>query len=281
MSMALPRILVTGASGNTGAQIAKRLIELGYAPRLASRSGKVTNDAETVRLDWTDEDTFATAVAAIDRVYLVSGMMADPYLAMKTLIDRAMHQGARRFVLLSSSMLPEGGPAMGMVHRYLHEHAPEWAVLQPSWFMQNFTGQHAASIREEGIIYSATGGGCVPFVDTQDIAEVGVHALIDEQPHNRAYVLTGPRVLSYEEVAEIIGKVRGRPVRHRGLTGEELAQRWRGFGMPREYAEMLAAMDVAIAAGAENRITDAVYSVTGRRARNFESFAEANAHVWR
>lgn len=70
----------------------------------------------------------------------------------------ALSSGVRRFVLLSASSLEAGGPMMGQVHAYLQSMAPEWAVLRPSWFMQNFSEQQRlATIRDEGAIYSATG----------------------------------------------------------------------------------------------------------------------------
>lgn len=50
-------------------------------------------------------------------------------------IELAAKQGIRRFVLLGSSMVPEGGPFMGQVHKKLRELNVEWAVLRPSWFM--------------------------------------------------------------------------------------------------------------------------------------------------
>ena len=280
--MASPRILVTGATGRTGGQLAKRLIELGHSPRLSSRSGTAGRPgAECVRLDWMDESSFGPAVAGIDGVYLVSGMTLDPYPAMKAFIERAVHAGVRRFVLLSASALPEGGPAMGMVHQYLRERVAEWTVLQPSWFMQNFLAQHAQGIRDAGLIYSATGNGRVPFIDTDDIAEAALRSLMDEKPHNRAYVLTGPQVLTYGEAAEIIGRARGKPVHHMALSREELIERFAQGGIPRHYAEMLAIMDEAIAQGAEDRVTENVQLLTGRAARDFKSFAEANAGVWR
>lgn len=50
-------------------------------------------------------------------------------------IELAAKQGIRRFVLLGSSMVPEGGPFMGQVHKKLRGLNVEWAVLRPSWFM--------------------------------------------------------------------------------------------------------------------------------------------------
>ncbi len=71
---------------------------------------------------------------------------------------------------------------MGAVHRALPGLFEEWAVLRPSWFMQNFTGTHAhaVSVREDGTILTAAGSGRVGFVDADDIAAVAVRALTDD-----------------------------------------------------------------------------------------------------
>ncbi len=50
-----------------------------------------------------------------------------------------------------------------------------------------------------------------------------------------------------------------------------------GRGMPELGARGLAAMDAAIAAGVENRTTDAVGRLTGRHPKPFEVFVAENA----
>ncbi|HEV2604757.1 MAG TPA: ergot alkaloid biosynthesis protein, partial [Microvirga sp.] len=73
------------------------------------------------------------------------------------------------------SQFVPGDPMMGEVHAWLATNAPEWAVLRPSWFMQNFSeGPHGRTIREESAIYSATDTGRVGFISADDIAEVGM-----------------------------------------------------------------------------------------------------------
>ncbi|MFK4435368.1 hypothetical protein ABIA61_000704 [Paenibacillus sp. RC21] len=89
--------------------------------------------------------------------------------------------------------------------------------------MQNFTeGQHVSTIKNIGTIYSATGDGRVGFVSADDIAEVGVRALIDDKPHNTAHVITGPHSLTYGEVAQLISHVIGKTIQHISLSDEEL-----------------------------------------------------------
>ena len=67
--------------------------------------------------------------------------------------------------------------------------------------MQNFSeAEFFASIRDEGIICSATGNGTIPFVSAEDIARVAKHLLTDDKPHNTEYVVLGPELLSYDDV---------------------------------------------------------------------------------
>lgn len=169
----------------------------------------------------------------------------------------------------------------GQVHAFLHEHAPEWVVLRPTWFMQNFSEQqHLPTIRDEGAIYTAVGDGRVPFIHADDIAAVGAAALLGQVPDGD-HVLTGPRALSHDEAADIIAAATGRPVRHQRLSEDELARRLADHGLPQPYAATLAAMDTTIAGGSENRITDAVQAITGRAPISFEAFAAENRDRWK
>ncbi|MEV4611089.1 NAD(P)H-binding protein [Kitasatospora sp. NPDC049258] len=268
--------LVIGATGTTGRRVAAGLIAEGHRVRAAGRRATPVTGARAVRFDWDEPATWAGALDAVDRVYLVPPIgSSDPAAVMLPFLRRARAAGVHRAVLLSSSAIPAGGPAVGQVHRALPGLFEQWAVLRPSWFMQNFTGStpHALSIREEGAVLTATGDGRVGFVDAGDIAAVAVRALIDEPAPNTDLVLTGPQSLSYAEAVAIIAEVTGRPVVHRKLTFEELRDRW-AAEIPLEFATMLAGMDRAIAEGAEDRTTDTVQRVTGRPAVALRTFAE-------
>ena len=281
--MSKPRILVTGGTGKTGARLVRGLRELDWPVRSASRAGKAPEGVEAARFDWLRPEGHDAALEGVERVYLVAPEgVPDPATPMKAFIERALAAGTRRFVLLSSSAVPEGGPFMGALHRFLHERAPEWTVLRPSWFMQNFVDSPARdTVRDEDALYSAAGEGRVPFIDVGDIAEVGLRALIDARAHDTDHVLTGPRTLSYAEVAALLGEARGRAVRHVALSEAEATAYWLRHGMPPDYAALLSAADVAISQGSENRTTDVVERVTGRPPRDLVDFARENAAAWR
>ncbi len=275
-------ILLIGGTGKTGSRVAKRLAQSSVRARVASRSGGSVAEQEGVRFDWGEPESYTDALKGIEAVYLVAPSdTIDPLGAMLPFLEQARGGGVHRFVLLSASSLEEGGPLMGRVHAWLKAEVPEWAVLRPTWFMQNFSElQHLPSIRDEGNVYTAAGDGRVPFIDANDIAAAAVATLLSPEPYNCDFVLTGPQVLSYDDVAETIAGAAGRSVRHVKLTEAELTQRWTSHGVAPEYAATLAAMDTAIAGGSEDRLSDAVLTLTGDVPRSFEAFAAENASMW-
>jgi uncharacterized protein YbjT (DUF2867 family) len=274
--MAAPsHIFVTGGTGKTGRAVVAGLTKRGIAAR--------TPSATSVRFDWMDRNTYTDALAGVDGVYLVAPVgVLDPAPVMSQFISRAVAGGVRRFVLLSSSAIPIDGSAMGQIHRILADEAPEWAVLQPSWFMQNFTeGQHGETIRKEGKIFSATGEAAVAFIDADDIGEVAAVCLSSETALNDGVVLTGPSALSNDEVAAVISTHARREVTHVNLEPTELTKRFTTLGLNPDYAAFLAQLDTFLASGTEARTTNGVQELTGRAPRSFADFAACHAHAWR
>jgi uncharacterized protein YbjT (DUF2867 family) len=161
------------------------------------------------------------------------------------------------------------------VHQALPALFDEWAALRPSWFMQNFTGDHmhARTIREQGTITTAAGEGRVAFVDADDIAAVAVHALTADRLPGADLVVTGPQALTHDDVAAVLTEVTGRSVTHRRLTYEQMRERL-ALDMPAEFAAVLAGLDRAIAEGAEDRVTDTVQRLVGRPPRSFRAHVE-------
>ena len=297
-------ILVTGGTGKTGGRLAARLVEAGARVRVGSRSGAAPAGAEAARFDWFSPEGHDAALEgigeivaeAIDKVgkdgtvtveesntfgmdlEFVEGMQFDKgYISAYFVTDQE-----RLEAILEDPYILILNGKISAVHALLRARAPEWAVLRPSWFMENFTiDPHLASIRGEDAIYSATDDGQAPFIAADDIAAVASRALTSERSIDDGVILTGPEAISYAQVAEAIGAARGKAVRHISLDAEALAARLAQFGIPEPFAAMLAGLDRAIAQGAEARTTDAVRDMAGHVPRTFGEFASDNAPLWR
>lgn len=270
-------VLITGGTGKTGRRLAERLRARRVDFRVASRTA--------CRFDWADRTTWDAALEGVSALYLVPPPGGGDPAAMIDFTRLALMRGAGRVVLLSASLLPAGGPGAGQVHAWLIDHAADWAadwaVLRPSWFMQNFSeGQHLATIRDEDRIYSATGQGRVAFLSADDIATAAAVALTRSEPVRAEFILTGPAALSYDAAAELIGQAAGRRIEHVPLSVEALAGRHRAAGLPPMSAQILAGMDALIAGGAEDRTTTSVRDLTGAAPIAFDDFCQASAPVW-
>ena len=268
------RVLVLGSTGTTGRRLVRLLrgrdVHVVEAVRRVDAPGKV-------QFEWDDHKTFAPALIDVNAVYVVAPTDRIEQLpVMQPFLELAAERLDGQIVLLSAAALSAGGPMMGAAHAWLRDHAPRWIALRPSWFMQNFVGQHLRSIRDEGAIYSATGNGRVPFIDAADIAAVAATILTTPSRTSGELVLTGPAALTYSEVATMISRVSGLAICHRPLSVPALAERFRLSGLPREYADLLAEMDGQIAREAHALENDIVSQVTGHPPTTFSAFLMAS-----
>jgi len=276
-------VLVTGATGKVGKRLAERLHAAGIAHRVASRhpAGEAG-----VAFDWWDRETWARALKGASAAYLIAPRAGgDPGPVMIDFVREAIAAGVGRFVLQSGSPVPAGGPGYGQVHAWLAENAAEsgagWAVLRPSWFMQNFTeALNGQTIRAEGAFYTAAEDGRVGFIDAVDIAGSAFGALTASEPLNGDAIMTGPHAITYDEAAAIISGVLGRTIEHRRVTPAEVARRHMENGVPEMTAHMLSFADVAISNGAEDRVTDEVEKLSGAKPVSFEAFSARDAADW-
>jgi uncharacterized protein YbjT (DUF2867 family) len=271
-------VLVTGGTGKTGRRLAAQLRSCGVRARAASRHPVGDDDAV---FDWNDQATWGPALAEMGSVYLVAPAGGDPAPVLVDFCERALDTGVARLVLLSASLLEPGAPGMGQVHAWLAAEALDWAVLRPSWMLQNLSeGPHRATIRDSRLLETAAGDGRVPLIDAGDIAAVAVSLLTRSAAFNSDVVLTGPAPVSYDDVASTIGAALGEAVTHRRLTMDELSERHQERGLAREYADTLAFMDLLIESGAEDRVTDGVETLTGRPPVDLEQFVTGAVSAW-
>jgi uncharacterized protein YbjT (DUF2867 family) len=279
MTLDRSKILVTGATGKTGRRLVALLRQANTDYVAASRQ---PDDPKGLPFDWTHPDAHDHALEGVTGVYVIfPSTDRDPAPLVIDFCRKALGRGVRRIVLLSGSLLPEGGPYMGQLHAWLRANAPEWAVLRPSWFMQNFTEDfYLTTILAEGVIYSGAGHGRVGFIDADDIARSALGALTAPLPPNREFILTGPEALSYDAAAAVISEVSGRRVRHVPLDADALIARLIANGFNKGAAQTLGRMDALIAQGAEDRTTDDVLALSGMAPSSFDAFARAARQVW-
>ena len=148
-----------------------------------------------------------------------------------------------------------------------------WTLLRPNSFMQNMVTYMGETIKTEAAFCSASGEARISHVDVRDIAAVAVKALTDSSHVGKAYTLTGPEALTYDELANELSKVLGRQVRHISLPPSDLKQGMVAGGMPEGIADRMLDLERYFREDQASRITDDIKQLTGRDARHFSQYA--------
>ncbi len=276
--------LILGGTGTTGRRVARLLAGRGEPVVTAARTpGPAAPGVAPVHLDWDEPATWDPALAGARSLYVVPPTLvvdvAPPVILM---LERARAAGVGRVVVLSARGAERApGSPLDRAEAATRSSGMPWAVVRPTWFMQNFSeGIHAAEITR-GRISAPTGEGAAPFVDAEDIAAVVVALLTGDAPLGRAYDLSGPSALTMAEVADAIAAVAGFPVRHDDADPDAWQVAVREAGVPADYAPLLAMLYGVVRAGADAHLSDGVVAATGRPPGSFAAFAAREAASWR
>ncbi|KAL1860002.1 Festuclavine synthase I [Paecilomyces lecythidis] len=284
-------ILVLGGKGKTASRIASLLHEADIPFLQGTSSPGNASQFKQTYFNWFEEksyeNTFFQAstegLGPISAVYLVGPPVMDMVPPMIKFVDIARSKGVEKFVLLSASTVEKGGHSMGEVHEYLDSlKGINYVALRPTWFMENLLEEpHLSWIRNENTIYSATGDGKIPFISADDIARVAFHILKDWNVQKTEYLILGPELLSYDQVADILTSMLHRKITHVSLSEPDFIRLLQErVGLPPDFAEMLAKMEVDVKDGGENRLSNCVQEVTGIPPQTIHDFADRNKQHW-
>ena len=195
--------LVLGGTGKTGRRVVERLTARGLPTRVATPS----SDA---RFDWEDPSTWAPALDGAGSVYLTYY----PDLAVPGAVEAtgkfARAGGAQRGHPAGAPVRVEASPRPSGPSGPCATRGAELTILRSTWFMQNFSEDYMLEHVLGGEIRLPAGEVPTPFLDADDIADVAVAALTDDRHVGQLYELTGPRSLTFSEVAAEIGAAAGR-----------------------------------------------------------------------
>lgn len=277
-------ILVTGATGNVGAEVVRGLLEHGVRVRGAVLSGdtRLPAGAESVLFDFEDPATFGAALAGVDRVFL----MRPPHMSRARAFEpflAAMREAGVRQVVFLSLLGAERNPVVPhhAIEKRLMRSGLGWTMLRPSFFMQNLATTHLSDIRERGQIVVPAGRGRTSFIDVRDIAAAAVVTLREDGHLGRAYALTGSEALTYTECAAIIAEESGRPVRYVAVSGRRFARHMRAAGHPKAFVTVIRGIYFVARLGMAGTITGELQTLIGREPTTFRQFAADNAALFR
>lgn len=272
-------VWVEGATGKAGKRVAAALAAADVSVRAASRHpAEPAVNLTPTRFDWYDESTWAASVADSDALF-VKGLDSDDQAAdvIARLVASAPHA---RHVVLMSAIGVDRAPATAprrLVEQAVQESGREWTILRPSWLMQNFDEDEAVftrAIREDHELYAGSGSARVGFVDARDVADAAAVVLTEDGHHGKGYDLTGPEALTFGQVAEVLTKASGHPIRHVDADLDQHRAHFARSGRPDAWVDHMIHLFTLVRAGVFAPVTDEVERVTGHTPRSLAAHAQ-------
>src|SRR3954469_25824290 len=276
-------ILVTGATGNVGAELVRTLAAAGEPVRALvrdpSRATSLPDGVEAVADDHSRAETLEPAIEGVRGVHLLAG-----YSGLPDALERMRRAGVERVTLQSSSAVP-GGDMTNAVARYhiesesaIRASGLAWTFLQPNGFMSNAL-EWAEPLRRGDVVTAPFAGVRTAQIDPRDIAAVGAVALAGGGPDGRSLRLSGPESLLAAERVAILGAVLGRDLRLEPQSDDD-ARAERSASMPPQYVDPFLRFS-ADGTLDESEVLPTVEEVLGRPPRTFRAWAEEHADVFR
>jgi len=228
--------------------------------------------------DLAKPETLPSVFAGCTKLLLLTGNAEDAAELQRHALAAARQAGVTQVVKASAfGASPHSNSPIGRMHYQIESELQEsglaWTMLRPHHFMQNLLGQ-ADNIITEGVVYSSSGDGRIPFVDTRDIAAVAVVALTQSGHLEKKYVITGSEALSYRQATDILGRAIGRQLRFIDEPFDDARARLTKAGQPLWLVESLLAIAAYQRAGGPTEtITSVVADLTGKPPRTFAEFA--------
>ena len=274
--MSNPELGITGATGNLGGRVARRLAEAGIPQRLLVRDlarAPQLPGAGAAAITYADTPAVREALSGLETLFMVSAMESQTRVEEHTgFIDAAVAAGVHHLVYVSFA---GAAPDAIFTHARDHWHTEQYlraSGLRFTFLRDNLYADFLPHLAgEDGVIRGPGGDGRVAAVAQDDIAEVATTILIDPAPHaGQTYDLTGPEALGLAEVASILTAATGRPISYQNVTPDEARASRAVYNAPEWLVDAWISTYTAIAAGEVAEVSNAVPELTGHPATSLE-----------
>lgn len=278
-------VLVLGATGNVGPSVVRELRAHDHAPRVLVREAAraremLGEDVDIVAGDATNPAILHSALDDVDAVFLLSPHsfeMADFQLG----VIRELRRTGIRIVKLSgtSTAISPDGPHVCRQHweieRVLADSGQPFVILRANSFMQVLVGRiMLPALEATGKVMNPIGASGISLIDARDVGAVAARVLTSHDWDGQTLVLTGPRAVTYAEIAETVAVRTGRETSVVDVAPADARDAMIGRGTEEWEADHFREMYELFLAGESEFVTDAVREVTGADPRTIEAYLD-------
>lgn len=277
-------LLLVGATGTLGRQIARRAIDEGHQLRCLVRNPRKTTflrewGAEVVKGDLCKPETLPPALEGIDAVIDTATARPSEPLPITAidwdgkvaLIQAAKMAGVQRYVffsILNAEDFPNV-PLMDIKYcteLFLAESGLDYTILRPGGFMQGLIGQYAIPILENQAVWVTGESTPVAYMDTIDIAKFAVRAVEIPETANRRFPIAGSKAWTAGELIALCERLCGKDARISRLPLgllRAIARATRFFAWTRNASDRLRFAEVLASGKPFDAPMDEVYATFG------------------
>jgi uncharacterized protein YbjT (DUF2867 family) len=279
-------IAICGATGLTGSEVVRALLLRGEHVRVVVRdpgkAHRLFGDAvEVVTCDYADPHGMRAALDGASALFLSGGDDRRRVAFECGAIDAAAALGVRRVVKLSSIVAEPGSPVAywdwhGRIEEHLWRSGVPSVVLRTSFFMSNLLAS-AGQVAAFGRLLAPAADARIAMIDPRDVGAAAAEVLMGAGEAGSIAVLTGPRAVSYDDVAHALTAATGHVVTYVHVRDDAAFDGLVGAGVPPFAAEQLVAIFGQLRTGIAGQITNTVQALTGRPPRDLAAFLQRNA----
>ena len=266
-------ILVIGGTGKTGRKVVQKLQALNQNVRVGSRN-------QDPSFDWQDPNSWPAALEGMEKMYVTfQPDLAVPGAldAIEALTKQAIKSRVKKMVLLSG----KGEKEAELCEQVVIHSGLDYTIVRASWFNQNFSESFFLDPILAGHVALPQAEAKVPYVDTNDIADVAVEVLMNEQHNGQIYELTGPRTLTFPEVIDEIASATGRQIDFTPISLSAYTKMLEEFQVPSDYIWLINYLFTEVLAAEGNDVvTTDIEKVLGRKAKDFSKICTRNCYYW-
>jgi uncharacterized protein YbjT (DUF2867 family) len=234
------KVLVTGATGDTGRATVNELLARGHKVRALAhgqddRSKRLQErGVEVVYGDLLDFGQVRAALSGVQRAYFVYPIRPGILQATAYFAQAAKEAGVDGIVNMSQKSAREDAKSHAATDHWLSERVFDWsgltvAHIRPTYFAEWLL--YIAPMIKAGLLHVPFGTGKHAPIAAEDQGRVIAGILEDPAAHKgKIYPLFGPVEYTYEETARVLGRVLGKDVQYKQVDFEEFSRALQASG---------------------------------------------------
>jgi NAD(P)H dehydrogenase (quinone) len=240
------KVLVTGATGQLGSAVIKKLLKEMSANQISIITRKEENRAEFAANginahvgNYDDPVALEKAMGGVDTVLLISaGDQGDRMQEHKNVVEAAKKMGVKCIAYTSRSLRDRATLANKLMEDhfetedYIKESGLKYTLFRNVLYMDViplFVGGKASL--EKGIFLPA-GSGSVAFALRSEMGEAIANVLLFEKCENKVYTFTGGKSYSFFDVASTLTELTGNDVKYTNVPESVFAAMMKQRNVP-------------------------------------------------